>query len=244
MSQRAVGFIADLHLTPEQPQIMRLFIQLLTNPPPIQTLYILGDLFEYWIGDDAYPDGYAPVIEAMNQATGNGLNLVVMHGNRDFLIGNNFARETGCQLIDNDSVIEINGEKVLITHGDLLCSDDADYLKLYNTIRTQEWKQNFLSKSAKERIAFAEQLREKSKEEIAKKSYSDLDVNQQTVERTMGKFGVTTLIHGHTHKQNVHTFQNSEGNDCKRYVLGDWKPTEGNILIFENHADTFQKISS
>ncbi len=237
MNQQVVGFIADLHLTPQQPQIMRLFTQMLANPPKMSSLYILGDLFEYWIGDDAYDHGYQPVIDALSSASTKGLDIAIMHGNRDFLIGTDFVEQCGCRLIDNDSVIEIDGSRVLITHGDLLCSDDSDYLNLYNTIRTDEWKKEFLSKGANERIAFAEQLRQKSKDEIAKKRYSDLDVNQQTVESTLERFQVDILIHGHTHKQNIHHFGNKT-----RYVLGDWKTEKGNILLFSDAKGQFVDV--
>ncbi len=243
MHQHAVGFIADLHLSPEQPQIMRLFTQFLSDPPPITTLYILGDLFEYWIGDDACDEGYDEVIEALTKASANGLEIAIMHGNRDFLMGNDLAQRCGCRLIKNDSVVSIDNQRVLITHGDLLCSDDADYLQLYNTIRTDNWKKQFLSHPISKRKEFAENLRVKSRQEIAKKSYSDLDVNQQTVEALMEKYQVQILIHGHTHKQNIHRFTNSQQLPCQRYVLGDWKSHQGNVLVFKNGTGEFLDIS-
>lgn len=219
----ATLFISDLHLSGERPQITEQFLQFLqTDARQAQALYILGDLFEYWIGDEAmaHPD-HAPVIDGLKSFTTTGIPVYIMVGNRDFLIGDNFAHETGCRMIPDPVVIDLYGRRVMLMHGDLLCTDDHDYQELRLMLRNPRWIQDFLSRPVEERNAMAQDIREKSKDAIAGKQAEIMDVNQAAVEEYMSSYNVDMLIHGHTHRQKTHSFS-LNGKAMTRHVLGDW----------------------
>jgi UDP-2,3-diacylglucosamine hydrolase len=184
-------------------------------------LYILGDLFEAWVGDDDDEPAYQPVIAALRRLQAAGVPSFFMHGNRDFLIGSEFAAATGCGLLDEFEVIELAGSRVLLTHGDLLCTDDHRYMALRQLVRSPAWKQNFLAKTLAERRAIANELRETSRSEIAMKSATIMDVNQDTVTDIMRKHAVTMLLHGHTHRPAIHDFV-LDHEPAQRIVLGAW----------------------
>ena len=172
-------FISDLHLSGERPEINKLFLKFLSNEArQADALYILGDLFEYWIGDEvmAHPD-HAPIISALRSLTDSGVALYIMVGNRDFLMGEDFAAATGCQLIDDPTVIDLYGQQILLMHGDTLCTDDHDYQKLRQMLRDPDWRKQFLSRSVEERIEMAQHIREQSKDAIAGKQESIIDFN-------------------------------------------------------------------
>jgi UDP-2,3-diacylglucosamine hydrolase len=217
-----VLFISDLHLDAGHPETIRQFTAFLAHEARgASELYILGDLFEAWIGDDDDDPRLAPVLDALRALTAGGVPCAVMHGNRDFLIGERFCAATGCRLLGDYERIEIDGEPLLLTHGDLLCTDDTRYQALRGQLRDPAWQREFLGKSLAERRQIANDLRQMSAAEIAAKAEDIMDVNQATVERTMREFDVRRLLHGHTHRPGIHHFD-LEGQPAERIVLGAW----------------------
>jgi UDP-2,3-diacylglucosamine hydrolase len=217
-----VLFISDLHLTAGDPEAIRRFIDLMDGEArDCREIYILGDLFEAWIGDDDDDPFIAPIVDGLARLVRTGVPCYVMHGNRDFLLGARFCAETGCRLLGDYERIAPFGEPVLLTHGDLLCSDDTRYMALRAQLRSAEWKHEFLSKPLAARREIANGLRQMSTSEIAAKDEYVMDVNQATVERTMRDFDVTLLLHGHTHRPAVHRFS-LDGRPAARIVLGAW----------------------
>ena len=215
-------FISDLHLDAGEPETIRRFLRFVaSDAPDARALYVLGDLFEAWLGDDDDDARLAPVIAALAGLTRSGVPCSLMHGNRDFLIGPKFCEATGCRLLGDYERIDLYGEPVLLTHGDLLCTDDTRYQALRATLRKPQWQREFLGKPLAERRKIAAELRELSATEIAAKSYEIMDVNQATVERTMREHGVSLLLHGHTHRPAIHRFA-LDGAPAARIVLGAW----------------------
>jgi UDP-2,3-diacylglucosamine hydrolase len=214
--------ISDLHLSAGDTETIRRFTSFMDGAArDASDLYILGDLFEAWIGDDEDDRRLAVVIQTLQRLTAAGVGCAVMHGNRDFLLGERFAAATGCRLLAEFERIELGGEPVLLTHGDLLCSDDVRYLTLRATLRDPHWQREFLDKPLAERRAIAADLRRMSATEIAAKPEDIMDVNQGTVEATMRRFEVARLVHGHTHRPAIHRFM-LDGHAATRLVLGAW----------------------
>lgn len=221
----ATLFISDLHLDRERPETIDLFVEFTRSvAPPGTTLYVLGDLFEAWIGDDEDDPELLRVKGALGELAARGVACFVMHGNRDFLIGRRFAEDTGCELLGDYEIIEVFGTRVLLTHGDLLCTDDTDYQALRRTVRQTDWQAAFLAKPLEERRAIAADMRAKSRSEIAAKAEDIMDVNDTAVMETMRHFRVRHLLHGHTHRPAVHDLE-VDGEPAKRIVLGDWHDT-------------------
>ncbi len=234
-------FISDLHLCASRPAITRLFITFLQQrPQPGDRLYILGDLFEAWIGDDAVDEHSQPVIDALQQLHLNGIAVYLMHGNRDFLLGDQFASVSGAQLIDDHVVIELDGTNVLLMHGDTLCTDDVDYQAFRRQVRDPAFCSEFLSHSIEKRMAIASQFREESRNRSKEKSAEIMDVNQAAVEKTMREYGVHHLIHGHTHRPAQHHFE-LDGTHAERTVLGDWYH-QGSVLQHRNGKFTLESL--
>ena len=234
-------FIADLHLDNSRPQITQLFTDFLSEiQEDAKTLYILGDLFEYWIGDDVLnlPTKACPntvklmqlVMIELKKLVDHGVEVHLTHGNRDFLIGNQFIQAIGANLLDVNHVIDLCGTPTLIMHGDTLCIDDIEYQKLRVILRNPQWQANFLSRSIQERIKEADNLRKISQEQTKTKHDELLDVNQNEVEKIMRKFNVAQLIHGHTHRPATHEFI-LDGKPAKRMVLGDWHQ-QSSFLVY------------
>jgi UDP-2,3-diacylglucosamine hydrolase len=208
-------FISDLHLEPARPEITRQLLAFLDDARGrCEALYVLGDLFEAWLGDDDPEPEYRRVIAALRALAQAGTRCRFMHGNRDFLVGERFAAESGCELLAEHSLAELYGERVLLMHGDLLCTDDHEYQAFRRMVRDPRWQAGMLARPLAQRAAFAQQLKAQKAEEI-------MDVNQRTVEETMQRFGVRTLLHGHTHRPAVHGFALGAG-PATRIVLGDW----------------------
>lgn len=215
-------FIADTHLGGEHPAISRRFVEFIDNEAPTaEALYILGDLFEVWIGDDAVQDEHRAALQALRRLSDTGVPTYLLHGNRDFLLGQGFEALTGCQLIQEPVVIDLYGTRTLLLHGDTLCSDDVDYQKMRSQLRNPAWQQQFLSASIEQRLAIANQYRSESRSRIREKPDAIMDVNRDTVIETMRAHGVTRLIHGHTHRPAVHDLE-IDGQPAQRIVLGDW----------------------
>jgi len=231
-------FISDLHLAPERPDIIQLFVEFMNiQAAKAESLYILGDLVEYWLGDDDDATGLNDAFNAMKQQSENGLKIYLMHGNRDFLMGEELALRTGCTLIHEPYIATFDNTPVLLMHGDTLCTDDLRYQELRKTLRNPAWISDFLNKPLSEREQLALALRKQSKEETQTKSAEIMDVNPSAVEQAFLENKVSLLIHGHTHRPAIH---NSEINNkpVKRIVLGDWY-SQGSVLEF-NTPDDYQ----
>jgi UDP-2,3-diacylglucosamine hydrolase len=217
-----VLFISDLHLHAGDAETARRFREFIAGPARgAREVYILGDLFEAWIGDDDDDPRIAPVVDALKTLTDSGVQCALMHGNRDFLLGQRFCALTGCRLLGDYERLNLFGQPVLLTHGDLLCTDDTRYMTLRAELRSPAWQRDFLAKPLAERRQIASDLRQLSTTEISMKSDFIMDVNQLAVERTMREHDVALLLHGHTHRPAVHHFTLS-GRPATRIVLGAW----------------------
>ena len=222
-------FISDLHLDASRPCITQLFLDFMQHEPRrADALYILGDFFEVWLGDDDPDPHHAQVMNSVRELTDSGVPVYFMHGNRDFLIGTDFAARTGVQLLPDPVVVELSGIPSLLMHGDTLCTDDVEYQKFRKLVRDPARQKAFLAMPLVERRAFVGRVRTESGLNIAQKAEYIMDVNQQAVEQVMRQYGVARLIHGHTHRPAIHEFQ-SDSRDKTRIVLGDWYH-QGSIL--------------
>ena len=221
-------FVSDLHLDNNRPHIVAAFCRFLNELSDIDALYILGDLFEYWIGDDDPAIGLESVIDALKKLSQSDVPIYFIHGNRDFLIGKKFAKNTNCKILEEETTIDLYGTPTLIMHGDTLCTDDIAYQK-YRTKARNKWIQKtLLLLSVKQRLKIAERLRNKSISATQGKHPDIMDVNQNTVEHTMLAHNVHCLIHGHTHRPAIHDFT-INNTAYKRIVLGDWYE-QGSVL--------------
>ena len=240
---KPVLFISDLHLDPGRPAITELFLRFLQErASQADALYILGDFFEAWIGDDAVPDDH-PILVSLKYLSSSGVALYVMRGNRDFLLGRGFEEATGSTLLPDPTTVELGGEPALLMHGDLLCTDDVEYQQFRAMVNDPRWQEGFLSKSIGERMAMAKQARKESMArniELAGSRETIMDVNQGAVERTMRDHGVRRLIHGHTHRPDIHHFQ-LDGNPAVRIVMGDWYE-QGSVLEYRDGEYDLQTI--
>jgi UDP-2,3-diacylglucosamine hydrolase len=225
-------FISDLHLTEERPEANERFIEFLEGKARgADALYVLGDFFEYWIGDDDLEAPFNAVIAGLlRRLTGAGMPLYLMHGNRDFLIGERFCSATGAQLLEDPTVHEVQGVKTLLAHGDTLCTDDVDYQNWRRIARSEEWRREFLAKSRAERRSAILGLREKSKAVVQEKPAEIMDVNAAAVAQAMRSHGVSRLVHGHTHRPGRHSLT-IEGRPAERWVLPDWYGPGGYLEI-------------
>ena len=228
----ATMFVSDLHLDGTHPEISAQFLDFLAREAPsAEALYILGDLFEVWIGDDDPAPESRRIVDGLRALTDQGVACYVMHGNRDFLMGERFCRETGCRLLDDPLVIQLYGERVLIMHGDALCTDDRAYQRLRAVVRDPGWQRMFLALSTEQRRHLANEARAGSKAHTEQVNMSIMDVNPESVVRAMRAAGVQYLLHGHTHRPNVHTFE-IDGRRAQRIVLGDWHE-RGSVLVWD-----------
>jgi len=227
-------FLSDIHLCESRPSITDAFVSFLNKVTnEVDALYILGDLFEYWIGDDS--NQHENVIEALKKLTDRHIQVFLMHGNRDFLIGSAFEKKTGAVLLNDPILVEIFGKKILLCHGDTLCTDDIEYQSFRDKIRSESWKNEFLKKSLSERVSIANKFRKESELNKKKKSLEIMDVNLDEVNRTLIQFNYPDfLIHGHTHRPNQHSI-NLDGHQIQRIVLGDWYE-QGSYLILNAHG--------
>jgi UDP-2,3-diacylglucosamine hydrolase len=233
----AALFISDLHLSEERPAANEQFIGFLEGKArSARALYILGDFFEYWIGDDDLEAPFNAVMAGLLRGlTRHGVPVYLMHGNRDFLLGEDFCRATGAQLLPDPSVIEIEGENTLLAHGDTLCTDDHDYQAWRRVARSQEWQREFLAKPRAERRQMILGLREKSKAVVQAKPADIMDVNDGAVVEALRAHGVRRLVHGHTHRAGRHEHA-VDGRRCERWVLPDWYGRGGYLEIAARQA--------
>ena len=235
-------FISDLHLSAERPAITEDFVRFLQGRArEAQALYILGDLFEVWLGDDMILPDYQPAIAAMKALSDSGVALHIMHGNRDFFMGERLMQLCGASLLADPAVIDMDGIPTLLMHGDTLCTDDVEYMKFRAMVRNPDWQREVLAKSPEQRLALAKQFRDISRNETGNKAEAIMDVNQAEVERVMRQHRVTRLIHGHTHRPARHEFE-LDGQPVQRLVLGDWYE-QGSMLVCENGQCRAESLS-
>lgn len=225
-------FISDLHLEAAQPDIATQFLDFLkVEAVAADALYILGDLFEYWVGDDDPNAHYAKIKDALHTLVQHKVPVYFMHGNRDFMIGDDFASETGVTLLPDPYLLDIHGTRVLLCHGDAMCTDDEKYQEIRQMTRNPEWHAMMMQKSLAERQAFAAQARAASMAH-GKSIHEDIsDVNETAVEQNFREHGVTTMLHGHTHRPAVHKLE-VDGKAVRRIVLGDWL-TQGSVVRWD-----------
>ena len=237
-------FISDLHLDPSRPAITELFLDFLRGEArQAEALYILGDLFEAWIGDDTPSSAADAVALALRAVSDAGVPVYFIRGNRDFLLGNDYAARAGMQILPDPSVIQLYGKPVLLQHGDLLCTDDVAYQAFRAQTRNPAFIAQFLSQSLQARVAFAQKARAASQAHQSEMKQDDkatfetvTDVAPAEVVATFQRYGVDTMIHGHTHRPAIHTVNSGE-HSFTRIVLGDWYE-QGSVLRVD--ADGFR----
>ncbi|MDP1524207.1 MAG: UDP-2,3-diacylglucosamine diphosphatase [Rhodocyclaceae bacterium] len=220
-------FISDLHLSAHEPATVAHFLQFLEGPArQAARLTILGDLFDYWPGDDDLADPFnSRIATALHALADHGVAIDLMVGNRDFLIGNTFAATAGVTLLLDPTVREIGGIKTLLTHGDTLCTDDADYQRFRAQVRSPEWQAQFLARPLAERKREIETLRARSEAEKRSKPQEIMDANANAVVAALCRHQADAMIHGHTHRQGCHTHGTGT-----RWVLGDWHADKASVL--------------
>ncbi len=223
MTVKRTLFISDLHLHASRPQVLTAFEAFIEEQRGCcEQLFILGDLFEAWLGDDDRSELSTRVEQALSELAASGCRIAIMHGNRDFLIGADFCARCSAQLINDPNSIDLYGKKVLLMHGDTLCTDDTDYLEFRARIRHPASVQGLLSKPLAERRQIAAQLRADSKEAMSNKAEDIMDVTGAEVEAQMAAHKADVLFHGHTHRPDKH-IHTVNGEPRERYVLGDWE---------------------
>jgi UDP-2,3-diacylglucosamine hydrolase len=238
----AALFISDLHIDASRPAITQQFLRFLEGEAAhADALYILGDLFESWIGDDAPDQAQSAAIAGIHALTSHGVPCFVMHGNRDFLLAEAFCRASGAELLPDPLIITLYGEPVLVMHGDALCTDDRAYQQLRATVRDAEWQRRFLGLSVAARRTLAGAARTGSQAHTAAIDYAIADVNGDSVAIALRSAGTATLLHGHTHRPAIHALQ-VDGRACTRIVLGDWYD-QGSVLRWDQHGPELKSMA-
>jgi UDP-2,3-diacylglucosamine hydrolase len=226
-------FISDLHLSEDDDRLTALFLEFLKEGVgSAQALYVLGDLFEAWVGDDDLSPFNQGIIAGLRALADRGVAVFAMHGNRDFLLGSGFERMTGCRLLPDPAMITLSGTPTLLMHGDTLCTDDIEYHRFRVQVRDPEAQRRFSALPLEERQRIARHYREQSRLCTGGKPEEIMDVNRQAVLDVVREYGVTQLIHGHTHRPGVHCFP-LDGRLVRRIVLGDWG-SRASVLVCED----------
>ena len=234
-------FISDLHIDAARPAIIEQFLQFLqTEAKNAEALYILGDLFESWIGDDAPDPAQAAAIAGLRALTSSGVPCFVMHGNRDFLLSRQFCDMSGAQLLHDPLIVTLYGEPVLVMHGDALCTDDRAYQRLRATVRDADWQRQFLALPIESRRALAGAARAGSQAHTAAMEHAITDVNPDSVAMALRAAGTSTLLHGHTHRPAIHALE-VDGRPRTRIVLGDWYD-QGSVLRWDQRGPELQSL--
>ena len=237
----AAIFISDLHIDASRPAITEQFLSFIaTEARDADALYILGDLFESWIGDDAADLAQAAAIAGIRSLTAAGVPCFVMHGNRDFLLAGQFCSMSGAQLLSDPLIVTLYGERVLVMHGDALCTDDRAYQRLRATVRDVGWQRQFLALSVAARRTLAQAARAGSQAHTAAVEYAITDVNADSVAVALRTAGTDMLLHGHTHRPAIHKLQ-VDGRPCTRIVLGDWYE-QGSLLRWDQNGPVLVKL--
>ena len=228
-----LGFISDLHLDPNENKRTEAFLNFLSNDCiKYEALFILGDLFEYWVGDDDNSSLAVEVKKSLKKYSNQGNKIYFIHGNRDFLIGSKFAKDSGIQIIKDQYIMTHSGKKIMLSHGDVFCTDDHEYQDLKSRIRSKKWIDDFLSQPLNERIAIAEDMRSKSKDASSNKPENIMDTNKDSIDHCIKHNNLDLLIHGHTHRPEIKKLSNG----TIKVVLGSWED-EG--WVFEYDHDHF-----
>ena len=223
-------FISDLHLSEATPEIEAALNNLLERETDLDGLVILGDFFEAWVGDDDDSSLAQRVRSLLSKCSSGGCELMIARGNRDFMLGEQFARDTGATLLGDETVIDVAGTPTLLLHGDTLCTDDIDYQQFRSLVHDAAWRAEMMAKPLDERRALARQLRAMSVDAASNKPEDIMDVNSDTVRERLSAAGVERMIHGHTHRPNRHPIGRGE-----RIVLGDWTANRGWYLRERDH---------
>jgi UDP-2,3-diacylglucosamine hydrolase len=234
-------FISDLHLEADRPDIGKQFLQFLqTEANEADDLYILGDLFEAWVGDDDPNTHYFTIKRALRKLTDRSIPVYFMHGNRDFMIGKGFANETGVKILEDPYKVTMYGQKTLLSHGDILCTDDVQYQRVRKMVRDPAWQASMKAKPLKERLRIAQEARRQSLEQTINMSLDIMDVNQDEVKRVVRQHNVDVLLHGHTHRPDIHTVDLGNRR-AKRIVLGDWY-TQGSVVRWDSRGPKLEAM--
>jgi len=234
-------FVSDLHLEADRPEIADQFLRFLeTEAQGADALYILGDLFESWVGDDDPNEHYAWIRQALRKLTRKNIPVFFMHGNRDFMVGATFAEQTGITILDDPSIKEIHGDMVLLSHGDVYCTDDIEYQAVRKMTRDPDWQAMMLQKSLEERVAFAAQARAASLAHGGTINEDITDVNSDAIDGALREAGVSIMLHGHTHRPAVHDLE-IDGTPARRIVLGDWYE-QGSVVRWDENGPVLAKM--
>ena len=236
-------FISDLHLSEERPHITAAFFAFLTDKAAAcDELYILGDFFDAWIGDDDDRPLAEDVAQALKNIAAKGVQIFFQHGNRDFLLGEHYAARCGMQLLPALHVIERERQRYLLAHGDQFCTQDAAYQQFRTLVRDPAWQQDFLAKPIAERRAIAAQLRAKSQEANSMKAEDIMDVTPSEIDNVLIEQQCNTLIHGHTHRPARHSLTLPNGSAAERIVLGDWAETYWFLQLSEKGLQLIENV--
>ena len=231
----ATYFISDLHLERIESPITNIFTAFLDDLNQNDSLYILGDLFESWIGDDNVTELSQYISDRLLMLSERDISVAIMHGNRDFLIGEDFCKASSIKLINDPCIIEIDTKKVMLTHGDELCTDDSEYQAFRSVVRNPLWQKDFLNFPISKREKIAGEAKDASNDSKENKAMEIMDVNTDAVLKAFNDHDIEIMIHGHTHRPNIHKVSN-EGKNLTRYVLGDWSKN-GAIILKWNEAE-------
>lgn len=235
-------FVSDLHIEADRPDIANQFLQFLeTEALNADALYILGDLFEFWVGDDDPNEHYAWIKQGLRKLTKKNIPVFFMHGNRDFMIGQDFADETGITILTDPYIVEVHGENVLLSHGDIYCTDDIQYQAVRKMTRDPKWQATMLTRSLEERISFSEQARADSKAHGDNIDQAITDVNQAAIKSALRQANVTLMLHGHTHRPAVHEIE-VDGKQARRIVLGDWYE-HGSVVRWDRNGPVLSSLA-
>ena len=226
-------FISDLHLAPEETRITAGFLDFMLEPQAGDSLYILGDFFNYWIGDDVKHPYIEQIQQVLNATQARGVTSYFMHGNLDFLVGEDFCKAAGMTLLGDPTVIQLGSESVVLMHGDSLCTRDQAYMEFRKMARDPQWQKQFLGQPIEDRIAYAQKARSESQSSNSMKDESIMDVTPAEVDLELTKHHCKRMIHGHTHRPAIHQWQH-DGENRERIVLGDWY-TKGWYLKFDQN---------
>ena len=235
-------FVSDVHLSARRPAIVERFEAFLAGPATAaEHLYLLGDCFDLYLGDDDATPPHPQIIESLKRLTAAGTPVSVLHGNHDFLLGSAFTAATGCELLPDHTVIEVQGERVLVMHGDTLCTDDHEYQAFRAYTRDPATQAQFLAKSLPERLAEAQHIKVQSQQASELKPDDIMDVNPEAVAAAMSEHDVRVLIHGHTHRPAIHELE-ARGERARRVVLGDWYQQDS-VGIWDDNGVRLERVA-